>query len=132
MNDTVLSNYRYDGKKFWHLNDETWLPISPRAVTFDLFMELGVTKKEARRLRDGIKEAEMESGDEAWREQVRWHKFIKGRQLYVWGGTIKFCNRRTGNATLSMEIAAFNEKLRRDFPSKSLVPENSAPATLIY
>jgi hypothetical protein len=121
----LLHKYRYDGKRFWYKDAQgDWFTVPARSIALFLSCELDMPRKDAIRMRESLKSASRQVQDDVWSEQVRWLDFTKGRHLYVWLGTIEFCDPYTGRSKRSLKIRVYNERLRRNFPSKPQVPED--------
>jgi len=122
----LLRKYRHDGKRYW-LKDARgiWCPISAGSMTLQLTVNLKIPEKQAVPVRKSLKVASNKANDPEWAEQVRWRNFTEGRELYVFLGKVAFCDPSSGWSKRSMKIRAFNKKLRRDFPSKPQIPEDS-------
>jgi len=128
----LLQKYRYDGKRFWFRDAKGhWYTSSASSIKLFLAVERNIPKTQAARLRDSLKAASRTVNDPEWDEEVRWLDFTKSRQLYVGFGTIEFCDRYSGESKRSMKLPEFNKKLRKEFPSKGQVPEDSPPAILL-
>jgi len=131
MNE-LLEKFRFDGKRYWMKSrDGRWLTFPTDSINNAIAIELDVSTKEARKLRESVKSDSKDIDDPAWREEVAWLDFTKGRNLYLVGDKVEFCNRQSGNSTRSMKIADFNRVLQQRFPSKVQAPDEGGFGLLL-
>lgn len=122
----LLWKYRHDGKRFWYTDASGhWFPTTSTMIFNFLICNLGVSRKQATRLRTWLKSASKNIQDEIWLEEVRWFEFTKDCQFFVLADKVFFCSHAKERSRRWMKLSAFNQKLRQEFPHRRRVPEDS-------
>jgi len=121
----LLEKYRCDGKRYWmRYPDGKWLTLPAVDIALSIRIDLKTKGKEAMMLRQALKHLSKSVDDPAWRGEVAWLEFTKGRKLYLVFDRVEFCDPYSGDSKRSMKTEDFNRVIAKRFPNKRQVPQS--------